>query len=130
MMDRAGRDLATHTCGARKPDKAACPRPTPGLSDVKYIKRVVAGPGDTVAFRRGLLIRNGKPVRDRYAAPCDEPELCDLPQAITVPPGTWFLLGDNRGASDDSRIWGPVPTKAILGIVTYRYWPLGDAGRI
>jgi signal peptidase I len=47
-----------------------------------------------------------------------------------VPAGTWFLLGDNRGASDDSRIWGPVPTDAILGTVVYRYWPLGDAGRI
>ena len=46
---------------------------------------------------------------------------CELPTAITVPAGNWFLAGDDRGASDDSRFWGPVPTDAITGIVKYRY---------
>jgi signal peptidase I len=117
-------------CGARKPDRTACARPTAGLADVKFIKRVVAGPGDRIAFRRGLLIRNGKPAREPYAEPCDEDVLCDLPNPITVPAGTWFLVGDNRGSSADSRVWGPAPTAAIIGTVTYRYWPLREAGRI
>jgi signal peptidase I len=55
---------------------------------------------------------------------------CDCTDAITVPKGAWFLAGDFRGESDDSRFWGPVPTRAITGVVRYRYWPLKDAGRI
>ena len=96
---------------------------------VKFIKRVVAGPGDRVAFRQGLVIRNGPAVAEPYARRCTDRQ-CELPTAITVPPGTWFLAGDNRGESDDSRFWGPVPTKAVTGIVKYRYWPLGKAGTL
>jgi signal peptidase I len=116
-------------CGARKPEDAPCARGTSALSDVKYVKRVVAGPGDTVAIRRGLVIRNGKLVREPYARQCGDRDLCELPRAITVPADAWFLLGDNRGASDDSRIWGPVPTRAILGSVELRYWPPKSAKR-
>jgi signal peptidase I len=115
-------------CGAPQ-SGAPCGRATAGLSDVSFIKRVVAGPGDTIAFRHGLVIRNGRPADEPYARGCtDEP--CELPAAITVPAGTWFLAGDDRGASDDSRFWGPVPTDAITGIVKYRYWPLKRAGRL
>jgi signal peptidase I len=108
---------------------APCARATPGLSDVSFIKRVVAGPGDTIAFRRGIAIRNGRPADEPYAQRCSDGP-CDLPTAITVPAGTWFLAGDDRGASDDSRFWGPVPTHAITGVVKYRYWPLKRAGRL
>jgi signal peptidase I len=121
---------ADDRCGARRPAQAPCARATDGLSDVKFIKRVIAGPGDTVAFRHGLLIRNGRPVREPYATPCEERELCELPVSITVPADAWFLAGDFRGESDDSRFWGPVPTKAILGSVDFRYWPLKSAGRL
>jgi signal peptidase I len=115
-------------CGAPQ-SGAPCGRATPGLSDVNFIKRVVARPGDTIAFRHGLVIRNGREVDEPYARRCtDRP--CELPNAITVPAGTWFLAGDDRGASDDSRFWGPVPTEAITGIVKYRYWPLKRAGRL
>ena len=118
-------------CGVRRGDdsRAPCARATPGLADVKFIKRVVAGPGDTIAFRHGLVIRNGRAVKEPYARPCTD-EGCELPEAIRVPPGTWFLAGDFRGESADSRFWGPVPTAAITGIVKYRYWPLGRAGRL
>jgi signal peptidase I len=108
---------------------APCGRATPELSDVNFIKRVVAGPGDTVAFRHGIVIRNGRAADEPYARGCgDQP--CELPTAITVPAGSWFLAGDDRGASDDSRFWGPVPTAAITGVVKYRYWPLKRAGRL
>jgi signal peptidase I len=118
-------------CGTPRRDdaKAACARATPELSDVVFIKRVVAGPGDTIAFRDGLVVRNGRPVSEPYARSCTD-AICELPQAITVPEGAWFLAGDFRGESDDSRFWGPVPTKAIMGVVKYRYWPLKDAGRL
>jgi signal peptidase I len=116
------------SCAAPKTG-APCGRATAGLSDVNFIKRVVAGPGDTIAFRHGLVIRNGRAADEPYARSCtDKP--CELPTAITVPVGTWFLAGDDRGASDDSRFWGPVPTDAITGIVKYRYWPLKRAGRL
>lgn len=118
------------SCGVRKPRDAACAQPTPGLAEVKYVKRVVAGPGDTVAFVHGLLVRNGHPVREPYARPCTEPVLCELPRSIKLPAGTWFLAGDFRGESDDSRIWGPVPTSAIVGRVAFRYWPPKSAGRM
>jgi len=118
------------SCGARKPRDAACPQATPGLANVKYVKRVVAGPGDTVAFVHGLLVRNGHPVREPYARPCSDQPLCELPRPIKLSAGTWFLAGDFRGASDDSRIWGPVPTNAIVGRVAFRYWPPKSVGRI
>jgi signal peptidase I len=118
-------------CGAPRAQdsKAPCARATPGLSDIVFIKRVVAGPGDTIVFRDGLVVRNGRPVREPYAQRCRE-DICEMPQAITVPKGMWFLAGDFRGASDDSRFWGPVPTKAITGVVKYRYWPLKSVGRL
>ena len=75
------------------------------------------------------MVRNGRPVSEPYARSCTD-AICELPQAITVPKGAWFLAGDFRGESDDSRFWGPVPTKAITGVVKYRYWPLKDAGRL
>ena len=113
----------------REGAKAPCARATPELSDIVFIKRVVAGPGDTIAFRDGLVVRNGRPVSEPYARSCTD-AICELPQAITVPKGAWFLAGDFRGESDDSRFWGPVPTNAITGIVKYRYWPLKRAGRL
>jgi signal peptidase I len=118
-------------CGDPRRDdaKAACARATPELSEVVFIKRVVAGPGDTISFRDGLVVRNGRAVSEPYARSCTD-AICELPKAITVPRGAWFLAGDFRGESDDSRFWGPVPTKAITGVVKYRYWPLKDAGRL
>jgi signal peptidase I len=118
-------------CGTPRPDdaEAACARATRELADIVFIKRVVAGPGDTIAFRDGLVVRNGRPVSEPYARSCTD-AICELPQAITIPRGAWFLAGDFRGESDDSRFWGPVPTKAITGVVKYRYWPLKDAGRL
>jgi signal peptidase I len=118
------------TCGdPQRRDGQACDSPTPTEASVNFIKRVVAGPGDTISFRDGLVVRNGRPASEPYARSCTD-AICELPRAITVPKGAWFLAGDFRGESDDSRFWGPVPTKAITGVVKYRYWPLKDAGRL
>jgi len=104
-------------CGAPHPPTESCPTSTgvPVRSEA-FIKRIVAGPGDTVAIRRGYALVNGKVDRAVKIQPCSN-ALCNLPRAITVPPGQYFLLGDNRGASFDSRSWGPVNRQWIVARV-------------
>jgi signal peptidase I len=84
---------------------------------VLYIKRIVGLPGDRLSLRRGRLFRNGQPVDEPYAAPCDHRRLCRFPRTITVPRGRYYLMGDNRGENLDSRVWGPVPRRALAGRV-------------
>jgi signal peptidase I len=92
-----------------------CAKARGGRDDVVFIKRIVAGPGDRIAFRRGRVVLNGKPQKEPYITDCGGGEACELPRAIIVPDGSYYLVGDNRGASDDSRFWGPVPKAWILG---------------
>ena len=75
------------------------------------------------------MIRNGKPVEEPYARRCSG-EACDFPRAITVPRGQLYVLGDNRGESDDSRFWGPIRDGWVTGRVIARYWPLKDFGKL
>ncbi|HEY7890922.1 MAG TPA: signal peptidase I [Solirubrobacteraceae bacterium] len=89
-----------------------------------FIKRVVAGPGDTLYIKEGHAYRNGKRENDPYIRPCGSQQpTCNFPVAITIPPGHWFMMGDNRGNSDDSRFWGSVPTSWIIGEAFFTYWP-------
>jgi signal peptidase I len=104
---------------------AACPVPVARAGGLKLVKRIVAGPGDEIYIRDGHVFRRARGesafVRqpDAYARPCARASgECDFPTPITIPAGHWFLLGDNRGESDDSRFWGPVPTRWIEGVVT------------
>jgi signal peptidase I len=93
---------------------------------VNFIKRVVAGPGDTLYVKDGHVYRNGKREQDSYindTCAGDEGRGCNLTTPITIPPGHWFMMGDNRGESDDSRFWGPVPRKWIIGEAFATYWP-------
>ncbi len=87
-----------------------------GTSHTVLVKRIVAGPGDLVAVRDGRAVVNGSAASDPVAAACWDSG-CSFPRAVRVPPGEYFLLGDNRAASDDSRFWGPVPAASILGVV-------------
>src|SRR5262249_21582337 len=101
-------------CGVLRPRRSPCPVPSPGLSRALILKRVVALPGSLFSVRQGLPIVNGAPVltdliqRCRYIA-------CNLTRTITIGPDLYFMMGDNSGASDDSRYWGPVPSRAIVG---------------
>ena len=106
----------------------ACARPTPQRSNVNFIKRVVAGPGDRVAIRDGHVVRNGRPVREPFVEPCGGGPECNFTREITIPPGHYFMMGDNRGSSDDSRFWGPVPKRWIIGGAFATYWPPGRIG--
>ena len=120
---------------------AGCANPTQGQehgapcsiaqtqrSSENFIKRVVAVPGDTVKIVGGHAIVNGKPEKDGYIRPCSPGEDCDFPKAITVPKNEYFMMGDNRGESDDSRFWGPVPKKWIIGGAFATYWPIDRIG--
>jgi signal peptidase I len=103
---------------------AACAQPVSAESNVNFIKRIVAGPGDVISIVEGHVIRNGKREKDSYTRPCaaNLPQ-CNFPTPIKIPPGHWFMMGDNRGESDDSRFWGPVPTGWIIGGAVATYWP-------
>jgi signal peptidase I len=95
-----------------------CARADRALAGRIFLKRIVAGPGDRVALRGGRLVRDGRGVREAYARPCPgRAPGCDFPVAVTVPPRTWYVLGDDRADSVDSRHFGPVAGDAIVGVV-------------
>jgi signal peptidase I len=104
-----------------------CDQPTPKRSGQNFIKRVVGLPGDRIAVHDGYVVRNGVQQREPYIRPCGNGPDCNL-QAITVPKGEYFMMGDNRGESDDSRYWGPVPRGWIIGGAFMSYWPPKDMG--
>jgi signal peptidase I len=108
----------------------ACDQPTPGESSQTFIKRVVGGPGDRISIADGHVIRNGVREKDSYIAPCSADASCNFRQTIVVPPGDYFMMGDNRGASDDSRFWGPVPNKWVIGVAFFTYWPPDRIGTL
>ncbi len=116
-------------CGVAHPDDQACPQPTDEMWDNNFIKRVVAGPGDTLTVRGGIPIVNGEPVQgDWEIEPCGDFPVCNLTKPITIPPDHYFMMGDNRGESDDSRFWGPVPRDWIIGGAFATYWPPNRIG--
>jgi signal peptidase I len=122
----------TDTCGDNdRPEGQACDAPTPHRASVNFIKRVVAGPGDTIYIKNGHVYRNGKREKDGYISQTCQGSVgrgCDFTDPITIPPGHWFMMGDNRGESDDSRFWGPVPRKWIIGGAFATYWPPSRVG--
>ncbi len=109
----------------RQPVEAgeACPKPTEQESDTNFIKRIVAGPGDTLSIKNGHPVVNGVEAKEDFIRPCGGGEGCDLPKTITIPPNEYFMMGDNRGSSDDSRFWGPVPRDWFIGKAVFTYWP-------
>lgn len=91
-----------------------------------FVKRVIAGPGDKVEIRAGKVWVNDTPL--------DEPYI-QKPGNFTMPPlylqkDEFFVLGDNRPASNDSRSWGPLHRRYIIGKAWITYWPLSRLGLI
>jgi signal peptidase I len=84
------------------------------------VKRVVALPGETVEVRRGIVYVNGEAIPEDYPHDTIEYDMAPL----TLGPLNYFVMGDNRGNSNDSRSFGPITRREIVGRVWLRYWPL------
>jgi signal peptidase I len=129
-----GADPITPVCG--NPNQGdghtqPCDQPTQAESSQTFIKRVVGGPGDRISIVNGHVIRNGIREKDPYIRPCiPQDGSCNFRTTITVPPDSYFMMGDNRGQSDDSRFWGPVPDKWIIGVAFFTYWPPDRIGTL
>lgn len=110
-------------CGVRPPRGAPCPAPTKERSKTNFIKRVVAVPGDRLSVKAGRVYLNGKLQKEPFIRPDATCGICNEPTEIKIPPDHFFMMGDNRGESADSREWGPVPKKWIIGGAFFTYWP-------
>jgi signal peptidase I len=123
-----GADL--NQCGQAPPPNQACAVPTPTRSNTNFIKRVVAVPGDSISIKAGRVYINGQlrdPWKIRQDSQCG---ICNLPKPVKIPPGYYYMMGDNRGQSADSREWGPVPRKWIIGKAFFTYWPPSRIGTL
>ena len=92
-------------------------------SSVTFVKRVVGLPGDRIYIRNGHVYRNGVREPDSFTEPCDGASECNFRTPITVPAGDYYMMGDNRPDSVDSRFWGPIPKAWIIGKAFFTYWP-------
>ncbi len=93
-----------------------------------YIKRIIGIPGDTVQIDNGTVYVNGQQLNEPYVP--DEYRDRQSQPALTVPSEHYFVLGDHRTSSNDSRAWGTVERKDIYGKAVFVYWPLEKMGRL
>ena len=117
--------------GAPRTEDQVCSRPTPRRSDTNFIKRVVGLPGDKLKVIENRVYINDRRLDEPYLEPdpgCDD--LCNFRRPVEIPRGYYFMMGDNRGASLDSRAWGPVPKDWVIGQAFATYWPPGKVGTL
>jgi signal peptidase I len=100
----------------------------PGDPTKSYIKRVIGIPGDVIEIDDGNVIVNSKPLAEPYVAE-DNRDRIPMSRKI-VPPDQYFVLGDHRSSSNDSRSWGWVPRQNIYGKAVFVYWPLQELGAV
>jgi signal peptidase I len=93
-----------------------------------YIKRVIGLPGDTVAVEDGYVIVNGRKLVENYVPPEYRDDRSYPPRV--VPPDEYFVLGDHRNSSNDSRAWGFVPRSYIYGKAVFVFWPPNRLGTV
>lgn len=92
-----------------------------------YVKRIIGLPGDVITVKGTAITVDGVTLKESYVAPKNQ----GVPEGVrtivneVVPPNDYFVLGDNRAVSSDSRIWGFVPRRNIIGRAAVVYWPLG-----
>jgi signal peptidase I len=91
-----------------------------------FIKRVIGVPGDTVEVRERQVLVNGRVLDEPYLRDQDQPRYPAPP--IVVPPGQFYVLGDNRNNSSDSHVWGLVPRDNVIGRAWLSYWPQSEWG--
>ncbi|MEM8672912.1 MAG: signal peptidase I [Cyanobacteria bacterium P01_G01_bin.67] len=95
-------------------------------SNQAFIKRAIAKAGETVAVKNGIVYVNNQPLAENYI---EAPPEYDYPEII-VPKGKLFVMGDNRNNSNDSHIWGFLPTENVIGHAVFRFWPLERIGTV
>ncbi|MDP9017581.1 MAG: signal peptidase I [Candidatus Eremiobacteraeota bacterium] len=91
-----------------------------------YLKRIIGLPGDRIAIAHGAVMLNGAKLQEPYVR---YPDARTFGQ-VTVPPGTLYVLGDNRANSDDSRFWGFVDQQQVIGKAVAGIWPLMRMGTL
>jgi signal peptidase I len=92
------------------------------------IKRIIGLPGENVEIQNGLVLVDGEPLNEPYLDPDFVDSLSFEP--VEVPEASYFVLGDHRDSSNDSRNWGAVPADKIFGKAILRYWPISKFGFI
>jgi len=100
----------------------------PGDPSKSYIKRVIGLPGDHIRIDRGQVFVNGQLLEEDYVE-LDYRDDVSRPETV-VPPDEYYVLGDHRNSSSDSRVWGTVERKYIYGKAVFCYWPLSKMGRL
>lgn len=103
-------------------------------NDVAYIKRLIGMPGDIIEVKEGVgVFINGKLLDEPYVAEIanrncgTEAQYCG---PLKIPEGNYFMMGDNRNNSQDSRFWGPLPDDRVIGKAYFKFWPLCRLGLI
>lgn len=94
-----------------------------------FIKRVIGLPGETISIREGIVYVDGMPLEEKYIDPTFHVRRENM-SPVYVRDHYYFVMGDNRDSSNDSRQWGLVPEKYIYGKAIFRYWPLSSFGTI
>jgi signal peptidase I len=100
----------------------------PGDTSKSYIKRVIGIPGDTVEITQGQVFVNNEPLVEPYV-PEEYRDRVSMDRVV-VPEGEYFVLGDHRSSSNDSRTWGTVARSFIYGKAVFSYWPLDRMGTV
>lgn len=92
-----------------------------------YIKRLIGLPGETIEIRDQKLYINGRPLEEDYLP--EDLQVDDF-GPVVIPEGSYFMMGDNRDDSLDSRYWGPLSEELIIGKADYIFWPISRLGAI
>jgi signal peptidase I len=99
------------------------------VQGIPFIKRIIGMPGDTVEIKDGIVYLNNKRLKEPYI----DPKFIDRSRSyppVFVDPGHYYVLGDHRNQSNDSRNWGLVPERYIYGKAVFRYWPMAKIGTL
>ncbi|MEE0510795.1 MAG: signal peptidase I [Peptococcaceae bacterium] len=98
-----------------------------GLKTVVYVKRLIGLPGETLEIKNNTVYINGTPLEEDYVN-----SNTNMPDfgPVTIPEGEYFMMGDNRNDSSDSRIWGTVKEEYLIAKAQFIYWPFDHMGRL
>jgi signal peptidase I len=103
-------------------------KPVGQKTNIRLVKRVIGVPGDVIDIREGKVFRNGEALQEPYAKGVTYKRELEFP--VTVPDGKYFVLGDNREISKDSRSFGFIDHSQVEGKAVFKFWPFNEIGVI